>query len=130
MALPADADIPRILSRIRPAAAWSWHGNGSTFADPSHLEWADQTQTVPTLQELEAEWTAILNEETTKNSVRQQLKNEYAPLAGRSYSTLTNAELRTISEIHTYILGGIDEQTRLLKPANQWQAVKEILDAT
>jgi hypothetical protein len=34
-----------------------------------------------------------------------------------------------MSEIHSYILGGIDEETRLLRPASQWGVAKELLKA-
>jgi len=120
-------DIPLILSRIRPAADWGW--KGGAVSDPANLEWRDGVQDEPTLTELEAEWTAIAAELATAETVRQQLKNEYAPLVGLSLGSLTNAQSRTLLEILCYIMGGIDEETRVLKPANQWQAAKEILKA-
>jgi hypothetical protein len=127
MALPSEADIPRILDRIRPAASWGWKGGAAS--DPANLEWRDQVQPEPTLTELEDEWTAIAAELATAETVRQQLKNEYTPLVGLSLGSLTNAQSRTLLEILVYIMGGIDEETRVLKPANQWQAAKEILKA-
>lgn len=127
MALPADADIPRILGRIRPNAAWGWRGGA--YSDPANLDWRDVAQTEPTLQELEDEWALIVTDDASKDTVRQQLKAEYAPLVGLQLSALTNAQARTLLEILCYIMGGIDEKTRLLKPANQWQVAKELLKA-
>lgn len=129
MALPFEADIPLILARIRPGAEFGWKGDGSSWSNPANLDWRDGVQTEPTLTELEAEWTVIAAEMASAATVRQQLKAAYALIAGRTYADLTNAELRTMSEIHTYILGGIDEATRECKPANQWAAAKEILKA-
>lgn len=129
MALPSNADIPMILGRIRPNAAWSWRGDGTAWSNPADLEWTDQVQLEPTLQELEDGWTAIVAEEATKDTVRQQLKTEYAPLVGLGLAALTNAQARTLLEILCYVMGGIDEETRLLRPANQWQAAKKLLKA-
>jgi hypothetical protein len=128
MALPSDADIPLILSRLRPGAEFGWKGDGD-YSNPANIDWRDTVQSQPTLSELETEWTVILTEEGTKDTVRQQLKTAYATIAGIPYSDLTNAELRTMSEIHSYILGGIDEETRLLRPASQWGVAKELLKA-
>ena len=129
MALPADADIPLILGRIRPGVSYGWKGNGSTWSNPGDIEWYDQVSPLPTVTELENEWSAIVAEETTKDSVRQQLKTAYAPLAGRLLTSLTNTEQRLLLEILVYIMGGIDEETRLLRPANQWRVAKELLKA-
>jgi len=127
MALPIDADIPLILSRIRLGAAWGWEGDGSNYSDPAHLDWSDQIQVEPTLQELEDEWTIIEAENADKDTVRQQLKDAYAPLAGLSIDALTNTQLKLLVEILVYVMGGIDQETRVLLPASQWNAAKEIL---
>jgi hypothetical protein len=127
MALPSDADIPLILSRIRPGAAWGWLGED--MADPANLDWRDGIQAEPTLQELEDEWTVVLADQATEVAVRQQLKTAYLPLVGKQVSALTNPQLVLLVEILCYIMGGVDEKTRLLKAANQWQAAKEILKA-
>lgn len=127
MALPAEADIPFILSRIRPGADWGW--KGGAYNDPANIEWRDAGQTLPTLAELEAEWTIIAGETVTANTVRQQLKTAYAPLAGTAVGSLTNPQLVLLVEILCYIMGGVDEKTRVLLPANQWKKAKEILKA-
>jgi len=125
--LPVNADIPFILSRIRPNAEWGWKGGAAN--DPAQVRWRDAVQVEPTEQEYADEWTVIEGEEAAKTTVRQQLKTEYASLAGLALSALTNAQSRTLLEILVYIMGGIDEETRLLKPANQWQVAKELLKA-
>lgn len=130
MALPPEADIPLILSRIRPGVDFGWKGDGVLWSDPADLRWLDTVATQPTLIELEDEWALILAERATAATVKQQLKAAYALIAGKSYAELTNAELRTMSEIQSYILGGIDETTRKLKPANQWDVARELLDAS
>lgn len=127
MALPSEADIPRILARIRQNADWGW--KGGEYSDPSQVVWRDAVQTEPTLQELEDEWAIIAAEDASADTVRQQLKNEYAPLTGLQISSLTNAQSRLLLEILCYVMGGIDEDTRTLKPANQWEAAKQLLKA-
>lgn len=127
MALPEEADVRLILSRIRPAADWGWRGGA--LNDPANLRWRDQVQPEPTLLELEAEWTVIAAERVAATTVRQQLKAEYAPLVGRPFSSYTNPEGRLVIEILFYLAGGLDEKTRLAKSAKDWQAAREILDA-
>lgn len=130
MALPPEADIPLILSRIRPQAEFGWKGDGSSWSNPADIRWRDEVQVEPTLAELEAEWIIIEAERASAATVRQLLKAEYAPLVGLQFSALTNAQLKTMVEILVYILGGIDENTRKLKPASKWQVARELLDAT
>lgn len=129
MALPTDADIPLILSRIRPGAAWRWTGTDGTYDDPAELIWTDPVQTEPTLTELETDWTAHLAEQTTTATVQNTLKTAFAPLVGRQVSALTNPELVLLVEILCYVFDGVDHQTRLLKPANQWDLAKRALKA-
>lgn len=126
MPLPTDADIPLILSRIRPNAEWGWMGGA--FSNPANLNWRDQVQIEPTLVELDAEWTVILSEQATELTVKQALKADYLPLVGRPVSALTNSELRTLIEIYAFILGGVDSVTRNLLPPNKWEVAKELLD--
>lgn len=48
-------DIPAILARIRPGAAWRMAG---TY-DQLVATWDDEAQSCPTLEELEAAWPAV-----------------------------------------------------------------------
>ena len=125
--MPSDADIPLILGRLRPNAEWGWTGDGTTYSDPSHIDWRDPVQTEPSESEMETEWTAILAEEAQKLTVRQQLKAEYDLIDGLTVAALTTAQLKTILEIHQYILGGLNEETRQLVPAAEWKRALKAL---
>lgn len=128
MALPADADIPLILSRIRPAADWHWRGDGSTWSDPADLDWQDPVQVEPDETEMGADWTAYLAEQATALTVKQQLKALVTAVAGSGIQDLTNAQVRDLVEVLVAIMGGVDLETRLVKPANQWTTARDILD--
>jgi hypothetical protein len=104
MPLPADADIPFILSRIRPDAEWGWAGG--SYADPQNLDWRDSVQIEPTELELETEWDVILVEQASQSTVKQQLVSESASTVGVLLSSLTNAQSRVLLEMILYALGG------------------------
>ena len=126
MTLPADADIPLILSRIRPGVSYGWKGDGSSWSNPKDVDWYGSSDP-PTLSELESEWSAIVAAENLKTTVRSQLKSDYAPIVGRAISSLTNSEQRTLLEILCYVMGGIDNSSRTFLPLNQWTTAKELL---
>ncbi len=63
------------LSNIRPGAQWAWSGN--TYEG---LNWLDQEQTKPTVQEINTEIERLKQEEL--NKYYQQLRiQEYPPLS-------------------------------------------------
>jgi len=125
MELPANADIPFLLSRIRPDAAWGWRGGAVN--EMANLDWRDGVQAEPIEAEYAAEQVLVDAEGSTGANVRQQIKTAYAPLAGRPVSALTNAELRTLAEVFAFILGGVDFQTRNLKTAAEWKAALDTI---
>ena len=124
MALPNNADIPLILSRIRAGADWGW--KGGSLADPANLDWRDVAQVLPTELEFDSGWAAFLAEEGAQAALRSQIKNDTASTEGVLLSNLTNAEVRQLLEVVLYVFGGIDRNTREIKPVNQWVQAKEV----
>ena len=126
MALPSGADIPLILSRIRPAANWGWRGGATN--DSANLNWRDRIQTEPTQSELEAEWNVIEAEQSAGRTVKQTLKATVDAVAGSPVSSLSNQQLVGLVEVLIAIFGGIDFATRNIKPAAKWSIARELLD--
>lgn len=119
-------DVRFILGRIRPNAEWGWSGG-----EPDDLDsviWRDLVQIKPTQQEIDDEDAIIVVEEATELTVKQQLKALVTPLAGSGVQAVTNAQVRDLVEVLVAIVGGVDLQTRLIKPPADWDIARELLD--
>lgn len=124
MALPADGDVPLILSRIRAGADWGW--SGGALNDPANVVWRDLVQFEPTQQEYDDEWVVILAEEASTTTTIQALKANINAVQGLAPSALSNAQNAQMIEVFIAVFGGLDFITRTIKPANQWDAAREI----
>lgn len=100
MALPANADIPLILDRIRPGAEWGFIGDNR--ADVVNLSWRDRVQSEPTEIEMEAEWATIEAEIANSGAPLNQLQADKNRIEAQGdYRAIRALGLVVLDEINT-----------------------------
>ena len=71
MALNANADVRRLLHRIRPKAKWGWSGGAKN--DHTKIVWRDTVQIEPLESEYEVEYLAADSDDTTRAATRNSI---------------------------------------------------------
>lgn len=125
MALPSNADIPRILGVGWPDTAWGFLGENKSLY--SNLDWRD-VALKPSEAEMESVWTDIVASDAATLSVKQALKANINAVAGAPVANMSNAELAQMVEVLMTIMGGVDLETRNVNTANKWKQGRQILD--
>lgn len=96
MALPANADVRRLLHRIRPNAKWGW--KGGTKNDPAQIRWRDPVQIEPLEAEYATEQVAVDADDTERTATRNSITN-IQNLIGVDPLTLSLADTRRLLTI-------------------------------
>jgi len=113
-------DIPLVLDRIRPNAAWKIRGDRSDIAN---LEWQDKQQTEPTQAEVDAEWLKIQQEktetQTEKTSVDTILAQIETVAAGMNVTTNVNDSLTFLQEDDPPVTNLGEARTEIIRQRGQ-----------
>ena len=121
MALPANADIPFLLSRIRPNAEWSWKGGAAN--DLTQVDWRDAVQVEPVEAEYAAEQVIVDAEGVTEAVTRTAQRGRVDGLKTMAPNLLAVPNLSLAVEELLVRAGALDPQTGAILPIDEWPEV-------
>ncbi len=119
MALPANADVRSLLSRIRAGAEWGWKGGAPN--DFTLVRWRDAVQIEPTEAEYAAEQVVVDAENATEATTRTAQRGRAVVLVGQASNGLnTTPELQSAVEQFLLLHEAIDIDGNI-KPIAEWK---------
>lgn len=115
-----EVDLQLVLGRLRPTSAYHWKGQ-SDFGNTLEAigEWRDPNTQRPTEAEILTEWEVYIQEQTARNTLRQQVRNNIAAAVGTSVADLNAAQVKSLLAVWLYSIGAIDSSGRV-KPIREW----------
>lgn len=117
MALPRNADVRGLLSRIREGAEWGWRGGADN--DFTKVRWEDRVQTEPTEAEYLAEQVLVNAENVTKLATRVDQRSRSDTIVGLDPSAFTSAQVGIAVE-ELLAFGGALDENGLVLPIEEW----------
>ncbi len=118
MALHANADVRRLLSRIRPNAEWGWRGGDQN--DHTLIRWRDGVQVEPTEAEYLAEQAIVDTEDLSADTARLSLIAAVDALQGTNFDTASLLDMRPLLQILFLERGALDINGTFL-PVSEWK---------
>jgi hypothetical protein len=117
MALPDRSDVPFLLSRIRPGAAWGWKGGKKN--DKKNVRWRDGGQVEPSEAEYLAEQAVVDAEVTAEAATVTAQQARAVGLVGKPANLMAQPDQSHAIEEILRRLGGIDINGNI-RPMDEW----------